>query len=93
MQMQGDDDNDAGDAAMDISPSRSPVDIKIQAWVSELAQASADLRTLGLKVCVQAVTCRDSWASPYFSLGCRPQACTSKHHSEPLLRHMHLDLF
>lgn len=42
----------AEDTAMDISPSR-PANIMSQAWVSELAQASANLRMLGLMVCVQ----------------------------------------
>ena len=50
VQMEGND--VAEDTAMDISPSR-PVNIMTQAWVSELAQASANLRMLGLTVCVQ----------------------------------------
>ncbi|KAK9838770.1 hypothetical protein WJX74_003024 [Apatococcus lobatus] len=42
-------------AAMDISPSRSAASIKSQAWVAELARASANLRKLGLKAMSEQV--------------------------------------
>lgn len=54
VQMEGNDIPE--DTAMDISPSR-PVNIMTQAWVSELSQASANLRMLGLTVCVQSPVC------------------------------------